>query len=418
MTANSRRRQLRSTGTSVLCDIRHQRPDRELNRVVPLQPRGLPDRLQRARHIDRQVRRSGAISSTWSPGSVHVNDLTFVRRSATGSTGLAGNSRTSVSTGSVGRRRQTCSRRAVAAQVAGHEQHGCMSSSRHRRWRRPGPTSIISALTGTAAYGNVSVECEFRPDGTAGSSISSCVPAGPEPAGARTRSRTAVDEPARRMRSGRTTGSTFVSTYPCTPTGDTTERDCASGSVELNTTGVSATVSPTLRQDFLIAENGKDNYMGGVGMAGNGTLHVVWTRSSATAGGFPSSYAAFHALVRRSQLDQPRRSCSRPGTGHLRRGTLGRLRGRGRGSTGPVCLVWHGQRIFGHGAEWKTWISRLQPVGTTYVSLTPDPAARHAAGGIGLSGKFTRQRRADLAGRPASAASPACPPARSRSPAT
>ena len=31
--------------------------------------------------------------------------------------------------------------------------------------------------------------------------------------------------------------------------------------------------------------------MGGIGMAGNGTLHVVWTRSS--YGDYPSSYAGY-----------------------------------------------------------------------------------------------------------------------------
>ena len=60
-----------------------------------------------------------------------------------------------------------------------------------------------------------------------------------------------------------------------------------------------------LDQDFLIAENGKDNYMGGVGMAGNGTLHVVWTRSSATAGDFPSSYAAYQLKSGGGEYDQP-----------------------------------------------------------------------------------------------------------------
>ena len=82
-----------------------------------------------------------------------------------------------------------------------------------------------------------------------------------------------------------------------------TPRDCVRVS-QLNTTNVSSSVSPTLRQDFLIAENGKDSYMGGVGMAGNGTLHVVWTRSS--YGDYPSSNAGVSAAVRGPELDQRR----------------------------------------------------------------------------------------------------------------
>ena len=36
--------------------------------------------------------------------------------------------------------------------------------------------------------------------------------------------------------------------------------------------------------------------MGGIGLSGNGALHVGWTRSSTTAGEFPSSYTAHQAL--------------------------------------------------------------------------------------------------------------------------
>ena len=42
-------------------------------------------------------------------------------------------------------------------------------------------------------------------------------------------------------------------------------------------------------QDFLIAQNAFDLYMGGVGYALNDDLHVVWTRSARLPGVYPSS---------------------------------------------------------------------------------------------------------------------------------
>jgi hypothetical protein len=79
---------------------------------------------------------------------------------------------------------------------------------------------------------------------------------------------------------------TWVATYPCTPTGDSASRDCVRVT-QLNTNG------GTLLQDFLVAQNGEDLYMGGIGITGNGALHVVWTQSSATSGHFASSYGAY-----------------------------------------------------------------------------------------------------------------------------
>ena len=70
--------------------------------------------------------------------------------------------------------------------------------------------------------------------------------------------------------------------------GDSINRVCVRVT-ELDTSSGTSAV-PTLKQDFLVAENGKDSYMGGIGLSGNGTLHVGWTRSSTTAGEFPSSY--------------------------------------------------------------------------------------------------------------------------------
>ena len=110
--------------------------------------------------------------------------------------------------------------------------------------------------------------------------------------------------------------------------------------------------------------------MGGVGMAGNGTLHAVWTRSSATAGDFPSSYAAYQLPVRRHRTRSAPRSSSRPGTGVYTGERWGDYVGVAQDPLVPSA-VWQANEYSGTGAEWKTWVSRLQPAGTTYVPITP-----------------------------------------------
>ena len=184
---------------------------------------------------------------------------------------------------------------------------------------------------------------------------------------------------------------TFVSTRKCTPTGDSEPRDCVRVS-QLNTTNVSSTVSPTLRQDFLIAENGKDNYMGGVGMAGNGTLHVVWTRSS--YGDYPSSNAAYQ--LPSDALNSISSVASRPGRCSRQRD---RLHGDRWGdyvgvAQDPIVpsAVWQANEYSATGThEWKTYVSRLQPLGTTYKPIAPFRVldTRPGPGQIGLAGKFT-----------------------------
>jgi hypothetical protein len=82
----------------------------------------------------------------------------------------------------------------------------------------------------------------------------------------------------------------FVSTMTCDPAGGASgeTRDCVRVS-ELST----ATATPSVTQDLVIGETGRDLYMGGVGFSQNSDLHVVWTGSSATAGDYPSTYTAY-----------------------------------------------------------------------------------------------------------------------------
>ena len=197
---------------------------------------------------------------------------------------------------------------------------------------------------------------------------------------------------------------TFVSTYPCTPTGDSTMRDCVRVS-QLDTT-MSAPRRQLRRcgQDFLIAENGKDSYMGGVGMAGNGTLHVVWTRSSATAGDFPSSYAAYQLPSDAANTISPK-ELLKAGTGVYTGERWGDYVGVAQDPLVPSA-VWQANEYSGTGTEWKTWVSRLQPAGTTYVPVTPVRVLDSRVG-IGLSGKFTSKSSPGPGRSPASAAIPA-----------
>ena len=177
---------------------------------------------------------------------------------------------------------------------------------------------------------------------------------------------------------------TYVSTYPCTPSGDSTTRDCVRVS-QLDTTAVSSVSDPSLAQDLLIAANGKDSYMGGVGMAGDGTLHVVWTQSSATADDYPSSYAAYQLPTDAANSMSPK-ELLKAGTGVYTGERWGDYVGVAQDPLVPSA-VWQGNQYSGTGAEWKTSISRLQPEGTTFVPITPFRSLNTVAG-TGLSGKF------------------------------
>lgn len=227
----------------------------------------------------------------------------------------------------------------------------------------PGPDVEYISLTGSAASSSITVESNVDLT-TAGVIDPFLTPPQPNQPGPDTIG-TAVDErPTDAI--WQNNKLTFVSTYPCTPTSDTTTRDCVRVS-QLNTTGVSASVHPTKAQDFLVAENGEDSFMGGVGMAGNGTLHVVWSRSSATAGDFPSSYAAYqlptdgaNTLSAKEQLQ----AGTAPYTGER----WGDYVGVAQDPLVPSA-VWQANQS--SGGEWKTWVSQLQPAGTTYVPITP-----------------------------------------------
>lgn len=70
----------------------------------------------------------------------------------------------------------------------------------------------------------------------------------------------------------------FVNTYPATPAGDTLVRDTVHvGQI------TTRTATPTKGQDFVIGYAGYDTYMGGIGLAADGTAYIVYTTSSSTS---------------------------------------------------------------------------------------------------------------------------------------
>ncbi len=79
------------------------------------------------------------------------------------------------------------------------------------------------------------------------------------------------------------------STYPCTPDGDSTTRDCVRVTTLSETAGY---LEPTRLGDVLLATNGLDQYQAAIAFAGSGVLHAVYTSSSTSQN--PSGYAQYH----------------------------------------------------------------------------------------------------------------------------
>ena len=171
----------------------------------------------------------------------------------------------------------------------------------------------------------------------------------------------------------------FVSTYPCAG-----PNDCVRVT-ELNTTNA-RTTGPTLTQDFLISQSGKDLFMGGVGLSGDGTLHVSWTQTSTTPGDFPSSYTAHQTLGEALNSISPAERLG-TGTGVYTGERWGDYVGVAQDPQVPN-QAWDANEYSGTGALWKTTVTPLQTDGTVYVPITP-VRVLDTRFGTGLSGAFT-----------------------------
>jgi hypothetical protein len=160
----------------------------------------------------------------------------------------------------------------------------------------------------------------------------------------------------------------FVSTIPCDPAGgDLGEiRDC----VRVAELSTAVPASPTLLQDFLIAEPDTDHYMGGIGYAGNGDLHVVWTRSSENGADYPSSYTAYQlASDAANALSAP--DLLAPGSGTYPGTRWGDYVGVAQDPQVPNA-VWQANEFSAGGAGWATHVSQLvTEIGSSYVPITP-----------------------------------------------
>jgi hypothetical protein len=175
---------------------------------------------------------------------------------------------------------------------------------------------------------------------------------------------------------------TFVSTQACTPTGDTESRDCVRVS-QLNT----STATPSLVQDLLIAQTGADSYMGGVGQSANGGLFVVWTRSSGTAGAYPSSYGAYQLpsdALNSISLPELLAAGQANYTGNRWGDYVGVAQDpRDRNA------VWQANEYASSDGKWATLVSQLKTAvtGATFVPLSP-ARLLDTRNGTGLSGPF------------------------------
>ena len=174
---------------------------------------------------------------------------------------------------------------------------------------------------------------------------------------------------------------TFVSTYPCTPTGDSTMRDCVRVS-QLDTTGVTAAASLTPQAKLPLDS---------LACSSTRTSSSPRTARTATwvASGWPATAPSTSCGLGRprrpatSRRPTPPISCPpkqpnsispkellKAGTGVYTGERWGDYVGVAQDPLVPSA-VWQGNQYSGTGTEWKTWVSRLQPAGTTYVAGPP-----------------------------------------------
>jgi len=178
----------------------------------------------------------------------------------------------------------------------------------------------------------------------------------------------------------------WTTTNPCTPTGDSSIRDCVRVS---QVATPSATTEPTARQDFLIGRNGFDSYMPGIGMSADGTLEVVYSQSSTAGSNYPSSYQQYQRSTDPSNaLSAPVRLAA--GTGTYPGAEWGTYVGLGQDPQ-VASVVWQANAYSVGASYWSTYVDQLgRTTGTTYVPIVPVRIldSRFGTGLSGLSGKF------------------------------
>jgi hypothetical protein len=153
---------------------------------------------------------------------------------------------------------------------------------------------------------------------------------------------------------------------------------------QLNTGGALAS-PPTLAQDFEIAETGKDHSFGGIGQSGNGTLHVVWTRSSITPGDEPSSETAYHLPGDAANTLRGSQEITAGSGAPFDEGRWGDFVGVAQDPQVPDA-VWQANQFATGGQNWETTVSQLQTGGATYFPIAPLRVldSRHNVGVTGI----------------------------------
>ncbi|TAM57091.1 MAG: hypothetical protein EPN50_09485 [Chloroflexota bacterium] len=174
----------------------------------------------------------------------------------------------------------------------------------------------------------------------------------------------------------------FVATAPCTPSGDTQARDCVR-LVELGT----GTATPTVQQDFEIADSGFDDFMGAIGVSGVGALIVVFSQSSPTS--FVTTY---------SRVQEPGAATATLGAPLRIEQGLGTYAGTRWGdyvllSRDPAepTAIWQADEYPTAGGGWATTVSQLL-VAATYVALPSPARILDTRAAVGLSGPFVDHR--------------------------
>jgi hypothetical protein len=146
----------------------------------------------------------------------------------------------------------------------------------------------------------------------------------------------------------------FISTTPCTPAGDDTVRDCVR-LTELVTGTSAAEPAVGIAADTVLREKGADLYMGGVGRALDGTMYLVYSRSSAQAriAGWATWRPAFETAFREPVLLIP--------AGGVYSGT--RWGDYVILSSDPAApdAVWQANQVASVDGSWFTWLSRIRP---------------------------------------------------------
>ena len=161
---------------------------------------------------------------------------------------------------------------------------------------------------------------------------------------------------------------TWTTTYPCIPAGDSSTRDCVR--VSQVTTPASASVEPATSQDFTIGRNGFDSYLPGIGLAGDGTLEIVYSQSNASGSNYPSSYQQYQRPTdSANHVSPPVRLAA--GTGTYPGTAWGTYVGLAQDPQ-VASAVWQANEYSVGSGYWATFVDRLgTPTGTTYTPITP-----------------------------------------------